>query len=123
MTKLRARTYALAIVALLGTVPALRASNVPASQEVRPAQEPPKAVTVDIDNFKFGIVSLNVAAGTTVTWTNRDDVPHTVVSLTKVFKSPALDTGDHFSFTFKDAGTFEYFCSMHPRMTGKIVVR
>ena len=115
--------YALAIIALLGTVPAPRASNAPAGQKTRPAQDPPKAVAIDIDNFKFGIVSLNVAAGTTVTWTNRDDVPHTVVSLTKVFKSPALDTGEHFSFTFKDAGTFEYYCSMHPRMTGKIVVK
>jgi len=123
MTTLRTGIYALAIIGLLGTVPALRASSAPAGQEARPAQDPPKPVAVDIDNFKFGIVSLNIAAGTTVTWTNRDDVPHTVVSLTKVFKSPALDTGDHFSFTFKDAGTFEYYCSMHPRMTGKIVVK
>jgi len=123
MTTLRTGIYALAITALLGTVPALHASNAPAGQEAKPPKEPAKAVDIDIDNFKFGIVSLNVAAGTTVTWTNRDDVPHTVASLTKVFKSPALDTGDHFSFTFKDAGTFEYYCSMHPRMTGKIVVK
>jgi plastocyanin len=123
MLNLRTGIYALAIVAALWTVPALRASNAPAGQEATPAKEPAKALAIDIDNFKFGIVSLDVAAGTTVTWTNRDDVPHTVVSLKKVFKSPALDTGDHFSFTFKDAGTFEYYCSMHPRMTGKIVVK
>jgi len=120
---LRTGIYALAIIALLWTSPALRASYAPAGQEAKPAKEPPKAVAIDIDNFKFGVVTLDVAAGTTVTWTNRDDVPHTIVSLTKVFKSPALDTGDPFSFTFKDAGTFEYYCSMHPRMTGKIVVK
>ena len=87
----------------------------------RPAR--PKPVAIAIDNFKFGVVSIEVAVGTTVTWTNRDDVPHTVTSSTKLFKSPALDTGEAFSYTFKEAGTFEYYCSMHPRMTGKIVVK
>ena len=83
----------------------------------------PQAVAIEIDNFKFGVASLEVAAGTTVTWTNRDDVPHTVVSSTKVFKSAPLDTGETFRYTFKDAGVFEYFCSVHPHMTGKIVVK
>jgi plastocyanin len=115
----RAGIYALAMVAALGTVPALRAWTASAGQEAKPA----KTVAIDIDNFKFGVVSLEVARGTTVTWTNRDDVPHTVVSLKKVFKSPALDTGEHFSYTFMDAGTFDYYCSVHPRMTGTIVVK
>lgn len=115
--------YALAIFTLFGTAPTLRAAIAPATQGAKPAKEPAKPVAIDVDNFKFGIVSLEIAAGTTVTWTNRDDVPHTVVSLTKVFKSPALDTGEQFSYTFKDAGTYEYYCSMHPRMTGKIVVK
>jgi len=115
----RTGIYALLIASALATAPALRAQNAPAGQETRP----PKPVAIDIDNFKFGIVSLDVAVGTTVTWTNRDDVPHTVVSLKKVFKSPPLDTGDHFSYTFANAGTFEYYCSVHPRMTGKIVVK
>lgn len=84
---------------------------------------PAKTVAIDIDNFKFGVVAIDVAVGTTVTWTNRDDVPHTVASSTKLFKSPPLDTGEAFSYTFKEAGTFEYYCSMHPRMTGKIVVK
>ena len=84
---------------------------------------PAKTVAIDIDNFKFGVVSIEVAAGTTVTWTNRDDVPHTVASSTKVFKSPPLDTGEAFSYTFTQPGTYEYFCSLHPRMTGKIVVK
>jgi plastocyanin len=119
MMNVRTRLYALLIASALGTMPALRAQNAAAGQETRT----PKPIAVDIDNFKFGIISADVAAGTTVTWTNRDDVPHTVVRLKKVFKSPPLDTGESFSYTFKDAGTFEYYCSLHPRMTGKIVVK
>ncbi len=82
-----------------------------------------KTGTVEIDNFKFSVATLEVAPGTTVTWINHDDAPHTVVSTTKVFKSAALDTGESFSYTFKEAGTFEYFCSLHPHMTGKVVVK
>ena len=80
---------------------------------------------VKIDNFSFSPVTLTVAAGTTVTWTNRDDIPHTVVSSDdpRVFKSKALDTDDRFSFTFTKAGTYSYFCSIHPKMTGKVVVQ
>jgi plastocyanin len=123
MKKVHAGIYALMLVAALGTAPALRALTASAAQEAKAPKEPAKTVAIDIDNFKFGIASLEVAAGTTVTWTNRDDVPHTVVSLKKVFKSPALDTGEHFSYTFRDAGTFDYYCSVHPRMTGTIVVK
>jgi plastocyanin len=83
----------------------------------------PKTVAVDVDNFKFSVAMLEVAVGTTVTWTNHDDVPHTVVSTTKVFKSAPLDTGDSFSFTFKEAGTFAYFCSLHPHMTATVIVK
>lgn len=78
--------------------------------------------SITIDNFTFGPERLTVAPGTTVTWTNRDDIPHTIASTTRAFKSPALDTGDHFSFTFRDAGVYDYFCSLHPHMTGTIVV-
>jgi 3',5'-cyclic-AMP phosphodiesterase len=77
---------------------------------------------VAIDNFKFTAPTITVPVGTTVTWTNRDDVPHNVVSTDKVFKSPALDTDQKFSHTFESPGTFKYYCSMHPRMTGQIVV-
>ena len=66
---------------------------------------------------------LTVMVGTTVTWTNRDDIPHTVVSTDKVFKSKVLDTDEKFSFTFSTPGTFPYFCSIHPKMTGKVVVQ
>jgi plastocyanin len=78
---------------------------------------------VKIDNFSFGPAAITVAAGTTVTWTNRDDIPHTVVSDDKVFKSKVLDTDEKFSYTFTKAGTYPYFCSVHPKMTGKVVVQ
>ena len=78
---------------------------------------------VKVDNFSFGPASLTVAVGTTVTWTNRDDIPHTVVSTDKVFKSKVLDTDEKFSFTFDKAGTYPYFCSVHPKMTGSVVVQ
>jgi len=66
---------------------------------------------------------LTVPVGTTVTWTNRDDIPHTIVSTDKVFKSKVLDTDEKFSFTFAKAGTYPYFCSIHPKMTGSVVVQ
>jgi|SRR5579862_6081101 len=78
---------------------------------------------VKIDNFTFGPGTITVAAGTTVTWTNRDDIPHTVVSTDQVFKSKVLDTGEQFSSTFSKPGVFSYFCSVHPKMTGKVVVQ
>lgn len=78
---------------------------------------------VNIDNFSFGPQELHVKAGTTVTWVNRDDIPHTVTSTTLVFRSKALDTDDKFSFTFTTPGSYKYFCSLHPHMTGTIVVK
>jgi plastocyanin len=77
---------------------------------------------VKIDNFSFGPQSLKVAAGTTVTWINRDDIPHTVVSTDGVFKSKVRDTDEKFSYTFAQPGTYPYYCSVHPKMTGTIVV-
>jgi plastocyanin len=77
---------------------------------------------VKIDNFAFLPQRLTVKAGTTVTWINADDSPHTVASNTKLFKSKALDTDDRFSFTFTAPGVYEYFCSVHPHMTGTVVV-
>ena len=82
----------------------------------------PQSAEVKIDNFTFAPQSLTVKAGTTVTWTNEDDIPHTVAATGKAFKSKALDTDDKFSFTFTTAGSYEYFCSLHPHMTGTIVV-
>ena len=89
------------------------------------AQGTASTAEVKVDNFSFGPASLTVAIGTTVTWTNRDDIPHTVVSTddAKAFKSKVLDTDQSFSFTFSKAGTYPYFCSIHPKMTGKVIVQ
>jgi plastocyanin len=74
-----------------------------------------------IDNFTFEPAQLTVKVGTTVTWKNRDDIPHTVVSAGK-FRSKTLDTDDSYSFTFASVGDYKYFCSLHPHMTGMIKV-
>ena len=89
------------------------------------AQEKTSTTEVKIDNFSFGPAALTVPVGSTVTWVNRDDIPHTVVSTDdpKTFKSKVLDTDEKFSFTFSKAGTYPYFCSIHPKMTGKVIVQ
>ena len=76
---------------------------------------------VHIDNFVFAPAEMTVKVGTTITWTNRDDIPHTVVSAGK-FRSKTLDTDDKLAFTFTAAGDYKYFCSLHPHMTGLIKV-
>jgi plastocyanin len=86
------------------------------------AQSSTATAEVTIDNFSFRPQTLTVAVGTTVTWTNRDDIPHTVVSDDGVFKSKARDTDETFSYTFGQAGTYPYHCSIHPKMTGQVVV-
>ena len=79
---------------------------------------------VKIDNFSFAPGEITVTKGTTVNWVNRDDIPHTVVSDDKTtFKSKPLDTDDKFSYTFSKEGTYTYFCSIHPKMTAKVVVK
>jgi len=80
-------------------------------------------VAVRIDNFVFGPPAITVPVGTTVTWTNSDDTPHTAVSTDGVFKSKVMDTDEKFSFTFTKAGTYSYYCSVHPKMTGQVVVK
>jgi plastocyanin len=78
---------------------------------------------VKIDNFSFGPQTVTVPVGATVTWTNHDDIPHTVVSTDGVFKSKVRDTDEKFSYTFAKAGTYPYYCTIHPKMTGKVVVQ
>ena len=78
---------------------------------------------VVIEDFNFSPASLTVAAGTKVTWVNRDTDPHTATSVDKRFNSGALDTGEEFSFVFKDKGDYEYFCALHPHMKGRITVK
>ena len=85
------------------------------------AQTP--AVAVVIDNFVFNPERLTVKAGTTVIWTNRDDIPHTVVAKAREFKSKVMDTDESYSFTFSTPGEYNYFCSLHPHMVGTIVVQ
>jgi plastocyanin len=104
-------------------VAAILAATVFAAAATLPSASARAAETeVKIDNFAFAPQRIVVQAGTTVTWINADDAPHTVASSTKVFKSGALDTEDKFSFTFTTPGTYEYFCSLHPHMTGTVVV-
>ncbi|HTE92257.1 MAG TPA: cupredoxin family copper-binding protein [Bradyrhizobium sp.] len=80
-----------------------------------------ETTNVMIDNFTFEPAQLTVKVGTTVTWKNRDDIPHTVVSAGK-FRSKTMDTDDSYSFTFTAAGDYKYFCSLHPHMTGTVKV-
>jgi plastocyanin len=109
--------FAVAVIAALLLVAGLPAAMANSQRTTAATTE------VKIDNFSFGPEALTVAVGTTVTWTNRDDIPHTVVSTDGVFKSKVLDTDEKFSYTFVKAGTFPYFCSIHPKMTGKVVVQ
>jgi plastocyanin len=87
------------------------------TQSEAPAQQ------ITIDNFSFAPQQITIASGATITWINNDDVPHTVVGTHQEFRSKALDTGDKFSFTFTKPGTYQYFCSVHPMMTGKVIVQ
>ena len=109
-----AATVVAALALAQGIMPGLAAS---------PVDQPASGNIVKIDNFSFGPATITVPAGTTVTWTNNDDVPHVVTSDdNKMFKSKALDTDDRFSFTFTKPGTYNYYCAIHPKMTAKIVV-
>ena len=96
-----------------------------AAQAQSSAAQQGQAPTVDvkIDNFSFSPPTITIPVGTTVRWTNRDDIQHTVVSDKEIFKSKTLDTDDQFSYTFTKPGTYDYFCSIHPKMTGKVIVQ
>jgi plastocyanin len=87
------------------------------------AAAPAPTAVVKIGNFTFSPQVLTVAPGTTVTWANEDDTPHTVVANDKSFRSKAMDTDERYSMTFAKPGTYDYFCSLHPHMTAKIVVK
>ncbi len=104
-------------VMLFAKSPSARASS---SNHDQPAAPP---AAVKIDNFSFTPQTLTISVGTAVTWTNRDDIPHTAVSTEGVFKSKVIDTDEKFSYTFTKAGTYSYYCTIHPKMTGKVVVQ
>jgi len=103
----------IAIVLLVAGSPSVKASDQPSAANA----------AVNIDNFVFGPPTITVPVGATVTWTNKDDIPHTSVSTDGVFKSKVLDTDEKFSYTFTKAGTYAYYCTIHPKMTGKVVVQ
>ena len=103
---------AMSVVALLWTI----------TPRALAAGSPGAATIVVARDFMFAPTSLTVLAGSTVTWTNKDDEPHTVVSDSALFRSGALDTDESFSFRFEKPGTYHYACSIHPRMVGTIVV-
>ena len=107
----------LAIAAALGGVVA-----VAIAAAIIPGRADPAAAAIAIDNFTFNPHSITIKAGTTVTWTNKDDIPHALAATDRSFKSKTLDTDDRYAFTFTAPGTYPYFCSLHPRMTGTIVV-
>jgi plastocyanin len=116
-------SWILGLVATLLTAITLTAGIKPILA-VDPGDKPASGATIKIDNFSFGPSNITIPAGTTVTWTNNDDVPHVVASDDKqMFKSKALDTDDHFSFTFTKPGTYNYYCAIHPKMTAKVVVQ
>ena len=86
------------------------------------ADSAPQTVTVEIKDMKYEPATLMVSVGTTVTWVNNDNMPHTVMDRNRVFRSAGLDTGDKFSYTFTTPGAFDYFCTIHPYMRAKVVV-
>src|SRR6516164_2356144 len=104
-------------IAVILLVLALERTHIKAA----PVAASPSSSEVKIDNFAFTPSNLDVPVGTQVTWTNRDDIPHTVVGDDNSIKSKALDTNDKFSFTFTKPGSYPYFCSLHPKMRGTIV--
>jgi plastocyanin len=106
-------SIAIAIVLLVAGSPSVTANDQPSTANA----------AVNIDNFVFGPQTITVPVGATVTWTNKDDIPHTSVSTDGVFKSKVLDTDEKFSYTFTKAGMYPYYCTIHPKMTGKIVVQ
>ena len=103
----------IAMLLLLVGSPSVKANDQPSAANV----------PVKIDNFVFGPQAITVPVGTIVTWTNSDDIPHTAVSTDGVFKSKVMDTDEKLSYTFTKPGTYSYYCTVHPKMTGQVVVK
>lgn len=120
MTKNKVMILSLALPVMIAIVLLAAGSTMVTANAQQPSA---KTAAVKIDNFTFGPPSFTVVVGTTVTWTNHDDIPHTVVSSDKVLKSKVLDTDEKFSYTFSKPGTYSYFCSIHPKMSGTVVVQ
>jgi plastocyanin len=116
-----APSRALVVAMLLG--PILGAMLAFATMAAQDATKQDAGSEITIDNFTFSPKELTIAVGTTVKWVNHDDIPHTVVEKKTTFRSKALDTDDSYSYTFASAGTFNYFCGLHPHMVGQIIVK
>ena len=114
------KRYATSFLAILSVMTAV-APVIGADPDSTPQTS--QSIEVKVDNFTFAPETITVPANATVTWLNRDDVPHVIASTDGLFRSKALDTDDKFSFTFAKPGTYSYFCAVHPKMVGKIVVR
>jgi len=119
-----ALVLALALPLVLGGGPSIpEAAAHDMTMQTAQAGAPVIANAVKIDNFSFEPAAIIVKPGTTVTWTNGDDIPHTVTEVDRKFKSPPLDTDDHWSYTFTEPGEYHYFCSIHAKMVGTVVVK
>jgi plastocyanin len=112
-----------ALVAAMLLGPILGAMLAFATMAAQDATNKDAGGEITIDNFTFSPKELTIAVGTTVKWVNHDDIPHTVVEKKTTFRSKALDTDDSYSYTFASAGTFDYFCGLHPHMVGQIIVK
>ena len=121
LTKLELSLVLMLTVAGLFITAQMHGMNMPAEQQM--TSETANANEVVIQNFLFQPSTLTVKAGTKVTWINRDDEPHTATDTEKRFGSKALDTGDRFSTEFTKPGIYNYYCALHPKMTGKIIVK
>ena len=125
LTRVRAFVASLALlsggVALVAGGLAL--PTAPQAQSADVAAPAAMATEVRIDNFTFSPATLTVTAGTTVTWINGDDIPHAIAAKDRSFRSKTLDTDDRFSFVFRMPGAYDYFCTLHPHMVGKIIVK
>jgi plastocyanin len=123
----KSRSWAIAgmlSVLMSCTVAAYAAPVVKTTPTTTAASAPaPTGTEVKIDNFAFNPAVITVKAGTQVIWINKDDIPHTVDSSEGKFKSSALDTDDKFEFKFSEPGEYPFFCRMHPKMTGKVIVQ
>lgn len=115
--KLFVSSLALGVSLAIGTILILQPAR------AKTEEPKPSATEVRVDNFTFAPDTVTVPVNSTVTWINKDDVPHVIASDDGLFKSKALDTEDKYSYTFTKAGTYSYFCSVHPKMVGKIVVQ
>ena len=125
LTRVRALAASLALLSGSAALVAggLALPTAPQAQSAEVAAAPAATATeVRIDNFTFSPATLTVTAGTTVTWINGDDIPHAIAAKDRSFRSKTLDTDDRFSFVFRMPGAYDYFCTLHPHMVGKIIV-